>query len=73
MVFQGHNHSCIFALAYLLAMQEIPPLNPFSINNYLSIPDIFSIFIPVIFNIASQINPGELNNDKDLIHKILNT
>ena len=50
----------LFALAYLLAMEEIPPLNHFSINKYLSISDIFYNFTPVIFNIASQLNQGEL-------------
>ena len=39
-------------------MQEIPPLSPFSINKYLSMSDIFSNSIPVIFNVASQLNPG---------------
>ena len=64
----------LFALAYLLVMQEIPPLNPFFFYFCLSISDIFSISISAIFNKASQLNPGELkNNDKDLIHDILNT
>ena len=49
----------LFALAYLLAMEETP-LNPFSTNKYLSISDIFSNFTPVIFNVTSQLNPGEL-------------
>ena len=50
----------LFALLYLLAMQEIPPVNPFSIDKYISIPEIFSNFAPAIFNISSQLNPGEL-------------
>ena len=50
----------LFALLYLLAMYEIPPLNSFSINNYISMSEIFSAFTPVIFSIVSQLNPGEL-------------
>ena len=50
----------LFALAYLLEMEEGPPFNPFSMNKYLSISDIFSNFTPVIFNMASQLSPGEL-------------
>ena len=50
----------LFALAYLLAMSEIPPLDPFSINKYLSMSDIFSNFTSVIFYIATQLNPGKL-------------
>ena len=50
----------LFALAYLLAMQQTPPLVPFSINKYLSMSDIFSNFTSVIFIMASQLNPGEL-------------
>ena len=41
-------------------MQEIHPLNPFSTNKYLPMSDVFSNFTPIIFNIASQLNPGEL-------------
>ena len=41
-------------------MQEIPPVNRFLINKYLSISDIFSNYISVIFNITYQLNLGEL-------------
>ena len=50
----------LFVLAYLLAMQEIPPLSRFSMNKNMSILDIVSNFTTVIFNIASQLNPGGL-------------
>ena len=52
-------------------MKEIPPLVSFSINKYWSMSDIFSNFTPVIFNIASQDNPRELNNDTGQVHNIL--
>ena len=52
--------SLLFASLNLLQIYEIDPLNPFSINKYLSIFEIYSNFIVVIFNIASQLNPGEL-------------
>ena len=35
--------------------------------------NIFFNSSPVIFNIASQLNPGELNNDKYQARKILST
>ena len=54
-------------------MYEIPPLSSFSMNEYMSMSNIFSNFTPVIFNIALQLNPGELNSDKDLVYKILST
>ena len=41
-------------------MYEVPPLNPFSMNQYMSMSNIFLNSSPVIFNIASQLNPGEL-------------
>ena len=50
----------LFDLEYLLAVQKIPPLNPFSMNNYMSMSNIFPNFTAVIFNITSQLNPGEL-------------
>ena len=50
----------LFTSLYLLAMYEIHPLNPFSTNKFISMSKIFSSFTPVIFNIASQLNPGEL-------------
>ena len=50
----------LFALLNLSQMQEIPPLNPFSINKCLPMSEISSNFIPIIFSIASQFNPGEL-------------
>ena len=40
-------------------MSEIPPLNPFSMNKYMLMSEIFSNFTPAIFNMASQLNPGE--------------
>ena len=54
------GHYLLFALMYLLAMYEVPPLNPFSMNQYMSMSNIFLNSSPVIFNIASQLNPGEL-------------
>ena len=59
----------LFDLEYLLAMQEIPSLNPFSMNMHM-----FQVHVNVhkqvhlnahnltlvIFNIESQLNPGEL-------------
>ena len=50
----------LFALLNLLQIYEIPPLNLFSINKCFSISEISSNSTPVIFNIASQLNPGEL-------------
>ena len=50
----------LYALAYLLTIYEIPRLSPFSMNKYMSIFIIFSNFTPVILNIASHLNPGEL-------------
>ena len=58
----------LFALLYLLEIYEIPPLIPFSINKCMSISEIRFNFIAVIFNIVSQLNPGLLKNNKDLIH-----
>ena len=52
-------------------MYEIPPLNPFSTNKYMSMSEICSNFISVIFKITSQLNPGE-NKDKDLVCNISN-
>ena len=48
----------LFALINLLAMQEIPPLIPFSTNKYMSVFEINSNSFSVILNIASQLNPG---------------
>ena len=50
----------LFALLCLLALYEIPPLIPFSIKKCISVSLISSNSIPVIFNIASQANPGEI-------------
>ena len=50
----------LFASLNLSQMQEIPPLNLFSVNERLPMTEIISSFMPVIFNIASMINPGEL-------------
>ena len=50
----------LFASPYLLAMSEIPPLNHFSINKYMSMSEIFYNSIPVTLNIASQLNSGKL-------------
>ena len=63
--------SLLFASLNLLQMHEIPPLNPFSPNKYMSMSEICSNFISVIFKITSQLNPGE-NKDKDLVCKISN-
>ena len=41
-------------------MYEIPSLNPFSINKWSSMFEVSSNFIPVVFNFATQLNPGEL-------------
>ena len=51
----------LFALLNLLAMQEKPPLIPFSINKYISMSEISSNYNSVILIIASQLNPGLLN------------
>ena len=50
----------ILVSLYLLAMQEIPPLIPFSTNNYMSMSEISSNSAPVILSIASQLNRGLL-------------
>ena len=52
----------LFALLNRLAMQEIPPLIPFSINKYISMSEFSSNSFPVIFSITSQLNPGELKS-----------
>ena len=39
------------------AMQETPPLIPFSTNKYMSMSEMSSNSIPVILSIASQLNP----------------
>ena len=44
----------------LLAMQEIPPLIPFSINKCMSLSEICSNSVLVILSIATQLNPGLL-------------
>ena len=41
----------LFALLYHVAMYEISPLIPFAIKKCMSISEIKSNFIPVIFNI----------------------
>ena len=50
----------LFASLNFLEMYEIYPLNPFSINKFLYMSEISFNFVPVIFKIASQLNPGEL-------------
>ena len=47
----------LFALLHLLAMSEIPPLIPFSINRCMPISKISSNSILVILSIASQLIP----------------
>ena len=41
-------------------MSEIPPLNPFSMNMYMSMFEIFFNFTPDIFNTASELKPEDL-------------
>ena len=53
-------HVFIIGFAVALAMREIPPLNHFSMNKYMSMSTIFFNLTPVIFNITSLLNPGEL-------------
>ena len=48
----------LFALLCLLAIYDIPPLIPFSINKCKSISLISSNSIPAILRIASQVSPG---------------
>ena len=47
----------LFALLSILAMQEIPPLIRFSINNCISMSEMSSNYISVVLSIASQLNP----------------
>ena len=50
----------LFARASLLQIFDIQPLITFSINKLTLISEIVCNFTPVIFNIASKLNPGAL-------------
>ena len=47
-------------LTLYLAMQKIPPVILFSMDNYMPLSEISSDSISVMLSIVSQINPGLL-------------